>query len=130
MVVSFSKALIMITINSLDDVEKFFDAVWQRYNSIISDLIVENNYHKNDLENISDYIKRYLNHCKKDMVDEIYNCNKYSIPEDEFMFNPAKEFEGSIQAQDLFRSILLFNSNQVLKEIIQRINRSEYGYSK
>lgn len=119
----------MMTINSLDDVEKFFDAIWQRFNSIISDLIVENNYHKNDLENISDYIKRYLDHGKKDMIDEIHKGKKYSIPEDDFMFNLAKEFEGSMQGQGIFRSFLLFNSNQVLKEIIQRINRNEYGYS-
>ena len=119
----------MMTINSLNDVEKFFGAIWQRFNSIISELIVENNYHKNDLENISDYIKRYLDHGKKDMIDEIKKGKKYSIPEDDFMFNLAIEFEGSMQGQGIFRSILLFKSNQVLKEIINRIEQNQYKLS-
>ena len=116
-------------INSLDNVEIFFGIIWQKFNRIITDLIVENNYHKNDLEDISDYIKRYLDHGKKDIIDEIKKGKKYSIPEDDFMFNLAKEFEGSMQGQGIFRSILLFNSNQVLKEIINRIERNQYRYS-
>jgi hypothetical protein len=114
-------------INSLNDVEKFFNSIWIKFNSIITELICENNYDKNDLEDIYDFIKRYLDHDKKDMMDEIKKGKKYHIPEDDFMLELVKQFEENIQGQGLFRSFILYNGNQVLKEIIFRIKQNEYS---
>lgn len=63
------------------------------------------------------------------MIDEIKKGKKYSIPENDFMLDLAKQFEEHIQGQGLFRSVLLFNGNQVLKEIIQRIKKNIYRYT-
>ena len=119
----------MIVINSLNDVEKFFHIIWQELNRIITDLIAENNYHKNDLDDIYDFIKRYLEHGKKDMTDEIKKGKTYSIPEQDFMLDLASQFEENIQGQGLFRSILLLNGNRLLKEIIERIRQNKFRYS-
>jgi hypothetical protein len=114
-------------INSLNDIEKFFDSIWMEFKSIITDLQVENNYDKNDLEIIHEYIKRYVDRGKKDIIDEIKKGKKYRIPEDNFIVKLTKEFEESIDGQGLFRSLLLHNGNQILKEIIFRIKQNKYS---
>lgn len=117
----------MIIINSLSDVEKFFDTIWMELNHVITDLNFAKNYNKNDLEDIYDFIKRYLEHGKKDMMDEIKKGKKFSIPENDFILELVKQFEEGIQGQGLLRSLLLFNGNQILKEIILRIRRNKYS---
>jgi len=117
----------MMIINSNTDVEKFFDKIWKEFYRIITDLYIDNNYDKNDLEDIYDYIKSYLEQGKKEMMDEIKKGKKYHIPEDHFMLELVKQFEENIEGQGLFRSLLLFNGNQVLKEIILKIKQITYS---
>ena len=119
----------MMIINSLNDVDKFIDTISQEFNHIMTDLNIENKYHQNDLDDIYDFIKRDLEHDKKDMIDAIKKGKKLRIPEDDFMLELVNQFEESIQGQGIFRSLLLFKGNQILKDVILRIKQITYRYT-